>query len=225
VAETSTKLAELNGKLNLVRQANRAGLLNHSQQVDHMAKAQQRHCAALVEASAAEESWKAQSDYVDLLKGFRNKIFDEVLEAISADATAIVGTLPNSQHISVEFRSEKVTQEGTVQEKIVPVTYLHGEERSLEEAVSGGQLTSIGLAVDLAVSGVISQRLGCNLNWISLDESFEGHDTITKGSCLEMLQTYAANKLVIIVDHASETKEMFTQSIVVIHENKASRFQ
>ncbi len=222
LAKTETSLAEVQGKLNLVRQANAAGLARHDEQVKALAAANHRFIAAANDQTEADVVWRAQSDYVDLLKGFRNKIFDEVLEAISADATAIIGTLPNSQHITVEFRSEKETQEGAVQEKITPVTYLHGEQRELHEAVSGGQLTSIGLAVDLAVAGVISQRLGCHLNWIVLDESFEGHDPITKQACLEMLQTYARDKLVIIVDHMSEFKEMFSKEIRVVFENKLS---
>lgn len=220
--KTRTQLAELRGKLALVRQANVAGLKRHDEQVAAVAAANKRKVMAQTEADTAEAQWKAQSDYVDLLKGFRNKIFDEVLEAISADATAIIGTLPNSQHISINFQSERETAKGTVQERITPVTYLHGAVRDLEESVSGGQLTSIGLAVDLAVAGVISQRLGCHLNWIVLDESFEGHDVVTKLACLEMLQAYAADKLVIIVDHMSEFKEMFSKEIRVVFSDKLS---
>jgi hypothetical protein len=207
LAKAETQLATLKGKLALVRQENEAGLKRHDETVKAATAAVRRRTNAQVDADAAEQAWKAQFDYVDLLKGFRNKIFDEVLEAISADATAIIGTLPNSQHITIDFRSERETGEGTIQEKITPVTLVHGVERDLDEAVSGGQLTSIGLAVDLAVAGVISSRLGCHLNWVVLDESFEGHDAVTKLSCLEMLQAYAADKLVIIVDHMSEFKE------------------
>lgn len=222
LAKTETSVVEVQGKLALARQANAAGLARHDEQIKALAAANHRFIAAANDAVAAETAWKAQSDYVDLLKGFRNKIFDEVLEAISADATAIIGTLPNSQHISIDFKSERETGEGKIQEKITPVTYLHGEQRELDESVSGGQLTSIGLAVDLAVAGVISARLGCNLNWIVLDEAFEGHDAVTKLACLEMLQTYAANKLVVIVDHMSEFKEMFSKEIRVVFENKLS---
>jgi ABC-type dipeptide/oligopeptide/nickel transport system ATPase subunit len=216
------QLAEVNGKLALVRQANSSGLVQYGIKVTRLADARRRVREARAEAEAAEQAWKAQSDYVDLLKGFRNKIFDEVLEAVGSDATAIIATLPNAQHVSVEFRSERETQKAKVQEKITAITYLYGEPRPLDESVSGGQLTSIGLAVDLAVAGVISRRLGCHLNWIVLDEAFEGHDTVTKTSCLEMLQTYAADKLVVIVDHASELKEMFSKEIRIVFENKLS---
>jgi ABC-type lipoprotein export system ATPase subunit len=222
LAKTLVQVAEVKGKLALVRQANAAGVARYAEQKRAADEASTRKDEAETAYADAETAWKAQSDYADLLKGFRNRIFDEVLGAISADATSIIGTLPNSQHISIDFRSERETAKGTIQERITPVTYLYGEERDLEEAVSGGQLTSISLAVDLAVAGVISSRLGCNLNWVVLDEAFEGHDTITKLACLEMLQTYAADKLVIIVDHASEFKEMFSKEIQVIFKDKHS---
>lgn len=222
LGESEKKVAQLSSDLALVRQANRSGLAQHDTQVKQLAESEKRLAAVQVEHDAADIAWKVQSDYVDMLVGFRNKIFDEVLEAIGADASAIIATLPNSQHISIEFQSERETKTGTVQEKITPIVSLYGVPRKLKAAVSGGQGTSIGLAVDLAVAGVISRRLGCHLNWIVLDESFNGHDPITKQACLEMLQTYAHDKLVIIVDHMTEIKEMFTKDIVVTFENKLS---
>ena len=160
-----------------------------------------------------------------MLKGFRNKIFDESLEEIGTESTRILGELPNAQHISIEFKSERSTAAGTIRNEIKPITYLHGEERPLASSVSGGQFTSVELAVDLAVSSVISRRLGCQLNWLILDESFAGHDQITKEACLTLLRQYASDKLVLIVDHSSEFMELFTQEIIVNLEDKKSSIE
>jgi DNA repair exonuclease SbcCD ATPase subunit len=201
---------------------NKLRSVNHLRAVAARAAAEERVKEQRKLAKASRQAWRQESDYLDLLRGFRNKIFDEVLEEIGVEATDIIGGLPNAQHISIQFRSDRVTDAGTVQERITPVTFLYGEERSLEEAVSGGQATSIDLAVDLAVSRVISARLGCKLNWLTLDETFEGHDRITKASCLEILQKYANDKLIIIVDHMSEFKEAFSKQIEVVFEGKLS---
>jgi energy-coupling factor transporter ATP-binding protein EcfA2 len=216
------RVAEIKSQLALVRQANRSALAAHDEAVKRVGDVRRRFEEVNAAETTASAAWKTQADYVDMLNGFRNKIFGEVLESIGADASTIIGSLPNSSHISIDFSTEKETLKGKVQERITPVTYLHGKARPLKESVSGGQLTSISLAVDLAVAGVISQRLGCHLNWIILDESFEGHDVPTKLACLEMLQAYAANKLVLIVDHGSEAKEMFTKEINIVFENKLS---
>lgn len=178
--------------------------------------------AAATAHAAAEAALHTEEDYLDLLKGFRNRIFDEVLEDISNAASEVVGALPNAAHIGVQFRSERETDKGVKQE-IRPVVTVHGEERALEETVSGGQLTSIGLAVDLAVGRVLSARLGCHLDWIVFDESLPGHDAATKQACLEVLQIHAADKLVLLVDHASELQEMFAQKVDVISDGKRSR--
>lgn len=219
-AVTASKDAE--AALTLVRTRNAAATRSFQD-------AASRHTAAIsqlgklnLEQLAAKELWKVESDYLDLVRGFRNKIFDEVLERIGAEASAIVADLPNSQSISIEFRSEWTNGAGNTKSEIRPVVSIYGKERPLAWSVSGGQFTSIELAVDLAVARVISQRLGCNLNWIILDESFNGQDSITKEACLTMLQRYASDKLVIVVDHTSEFKELFQQRITVRLKDKLS---
>lgn len=162
-------------------------------------------------------------DYADLVKGFRNKVFDEVLQAIGAEATNILAELPNARHITVEFRSERETVSGSVEQRIKPVAFIHGSERNFDAASSGGQHTSVSLAVDLATIKVLSERLGCSLQWLVLDETFEGHDVVTKSACLEILQAYSRDKLVIVVDHATEVKEMFSQEVVVEYRDQKSK--
>lgn len=209
--------------IELARERNRAGLAAHDAQVRRLAEAEAWLAKVRAQADGHEEEYRRESDYLDLLRGFRNKYFDEVLSAIGAEATAIVAHLPNASNLSLEFRTERENQDGEVVERITPVCYVGGRERPLRAAVSGGQLTSVNLAVDLAVARVISARLGCSLNWVILDESFDGHDVPTKQACLEMLQGYAADKLVLIVDHGSEFKEMFTRSFEVVQEAGQSR--
>lgn len=214
--------AQAQSALELVRQKNKLTLQYHEESLERLHTAESKVRIAKKTAAASRAEWKRESDYVDLLKGFRNKVFDEVLESVGTQATSILAGLNNASHITVEFNSDKVSANGNVQEKITPVVYIHGEERKLDEAVSGGQFTSVELAVDLAMARVITDRLNCHLNWIVLDESFEGHDPDTKQSCSKILSEYAVDKLVIIVDHSSEFKEMFTQTVEVRLDHKLS---
>ncbi len=186
--------------------------------------------ATAAAAKAADEvaqktrALSEEHDYLDLIRGFRNKVFDEVLAAIGEEASSILSELPNARHVAVEFRSERETGSGNIEYKIKPMVTIYGVERELDAATSGGQHTSIALAVDLAVIKVVSARMGTNLQWLVLDESFNGHDVVTKTSCLELLQAYAKDKLVLIVDHATEVKEMFSQQIVVEYDKEKSWF-
>lgn len=217
-----SKIQEYDKELSLMRLRNQQSATRHAESQARAVVAEKKAQEAGRRAVEAEETFKRESDYLDMLKGFRNKIFDEVLGEIGDEATNLVGSLPNAAHTTIEFQSERSTDAGTTRQEIKPVVCLHGTPRPLRSSVSGGQLTSISLAIDLAVGRVISRRLGCSLNWVILDESFNGHDMVTKTSCLELLNAYAQDRLVIVVDHASEFKELVAQVITVEHKDKVS---
>jgi DNA repair exonuclease SbcCD ATPase subunit len=117
-----------------------------------------------------------------------------------------------------------VTQKGSVKKAIVPVVCIDGHEATLEAGLSGGMLSTVELAVDLAVGAVLSRREGLCPGWLILDESFEGLDAVSKRSCMEILMNYANNRLVLVTDHATEFKSNFSKNITVEFENGVSRF-
>jgi DNA repair exonuclease SbcCD ATPase subunit len=55
-----------------------------------------------------------------------------------------------------------------------------------------------------------------------LDESFNGQGNVTKEANMEVLREYAQEKLVVVIDHNSEFKEMFTQFIDVVYKDGRS---
>ena len=212
-------------KLQTIVSSNKAEMVAFKSALDALSRAQGRVVAAKELLDVAQNLLNQELDYLDLVKGFKNKIFDELLGAIGLEATEILGHLPNASSISIEFRSEYETQAGTVKSSIKPVIFMNGTERELNSSASGGQMTSIELAVDLAIISVVSKRLGTDLAFLILDECFSGHDGITKGSCLEMLASYASDKLVLIVDHTNEIKGMFQKTIEVELKDGVSRIK
>jgi DNA repair exonuclease SbcCD ATPase subunit len=223
ITDLRTRIQGQDKELSLALLRNQQGATRYAEASARVAVAEKKFQELQRRAVDADEMFKRESDYLDMLKGFRNKIFDEVLGEVGDEATDLVGLLPNAAHATVEFQSERTTDAGTTRQEIKPVIYLHGHARPLRSSVSGGQLTSISLAIDLAVGRVISRRLGCNLNWVILDEAFNGHDMVTKTSCLELLRAYAEDRLVIVIDHASEFKELVAQVITVEYKDKLSR--
>lgn len=168
-------------------------------------------------AKKVEDEIKAEWDFIKLVgrEGFLGAIFDEVLAEISEETNKILGQLPNAAHVSVRFSSDTVTQKGNSKRTIVPVISINGHEAPLKSGCSGGMVTSVELAVDLAVANVVSRRTGKMPGWLILDESFEGLDLKTKESCMELLKRYAEDKLVLVVDHATEFQESFNHFIHV----------
>lgn len=163
-----------------------------------------------------------EEDCRDLLKGFLDRIFSEVLDQIVSEANQIMGSLPNISHLSLEFKTERSTQKGAVKQSITPVVMFNGMERPLKSGPSGGMRTAVELAVDWALHKVISERTGSKLNFLLLDEPFDGLDTITKEAALEILQRISNDKLILVIDHSSEVKEHFSKVINVLYESGQS---
>lgn len=157
-------------------------------------------------------------------EGFLGSIFDEVLAEISADTNQILASIANTRHCTIEFRSESTTLKGTVKKSITPILQVAGNEAALEANASGGMFSAIELAVDLALGEVVARREGVAPGWLILDESFSGLDSVSMESCMEILGQYARDRLVLVVDHASEFKSLFSKFISVEYQDGVSTF-
>ena len=118
----------------------------------------------------------AERDFVLLVgrEGFLGAIFDEVLWEISTETNRILAGIPNTNSVSIHFRSETLTQKNKIKKEIVPVAIVDGHETLIKAGCSGGMEAAVELAVDLAVAQVVSRRTGAVPGWIILDEAFEG---------------------------------------------------
>ena len=167
-----------------------------------------------------EADLNAERDFLHVLgkDGFLGAIFGEVLAEISSEANSILSKLQNTSHVSVALTTENAKGKKT----ITPVFYVDGNEATRHSGLSGGMGASADLAVDLGVVGVIERRLGQVPGWLALDESFNGMPRSTKESAIEILQQFAQDRLVLVVDHGSEMKAHFNKVLTVKLENGKS---
>lgn len=191
---------------------------------------------ALKEEVLSKEAQRASSvalmelnkvrDYLDMQRGFLTKYFAEALQQISDKANKFIGNLPNAKKVTIRFDTEYETAKKVIRNEITPVATFSGKEWPLAAGASGGMFTSVELAVDLAVAEVIGERSQVQLAWLFLDESFaNGSDGVTKQGCLEILQAYAQDRLILVVEHASEFKEMFSRVIEIEYKNERSQIR
>ncbi len=187
----------------------------HNELMEHISK---------VEARGANSSriMNEESDLAAMLKGFLGAIFAEVLVEIASETNDMLKQLPNVASTTIQFDTEVVSQKGKTRQEIRPVFYKNGESVSIQSGLSGGQFTSVELAVDLAIGKIIGQRTGLSLNWLILDESFEGHDVPVKEACLELLKNAAKDKLIFVIDHATEVNAYFDKCIMIESNNDCS---
>jgi DNA repair exonuclease SbcCD ATPase subunit len=144
--------------------------------------------------------------------GFLGVIFTEVLQQISDRANKYLSLLPNTSHVSVTFETENAKGKKTIS----PVFWVDGHATTRASGLSGGMGASADLAVDLGVIGVVEERLGKAPGWICLDETFNGMPKGTKEQAIEILKEYATNRLVVVIDHSTEIKESFDQTLTVV---------
>ncbi len=168
---------------------------------------------------------KAEQDFQALIGrgGFLGSIFDEVLAEITTEANVILASVANTAHVTISFLSETSTLKGKINKTIQSVVTIGGHSADLKSGASGGMGTSIGLAVDLAVANVVSRRTNTCPGWLIIDEGFDGLDQISKETAMQILQKNSCNRLIMMIGHSSEFKEMFTDFIDVEFKNGTSR--
>ncbi len=185
-------------------------------------EAMMRLSAEIFEHGIHQSLAKEEQDFATTTKAFMGAIFDEVLVEIADEANELLRALPNVATTTITFASEKVMGSGDIKQEIRPVIMKSGQVIDYEANLSGGQGTSVELAVDLALGAVIGRRTGQRPGWMVLDESFEGHDVPVKEACLEILKKASEQCAIYVVDHASEVKEYFDEFIDVESEDDIS---
>lgn len=159
------------------------------------------------EVLAARLAWDEQADTLEAVRAFVGRYFDEMLLRVADETNQMLADVPNVRHCSISFRSEVTNKDGEVtRNAIIPVLAVGGHEivGSALEGASGGMLSAIELAVDLAVRRVQERELGVRVGWLVIDEAFEGLPAASREACFEILRQEAATRLVLVVDHASE---------------------
>jgi hypothetical protein len=198
--------------------ANAQRIVAHDAAKKRLEKMTERVEIARAEAEEARRVANAETDFAEMVgrEGFLGAIFDEILAEVAHEANAIAGRIPNIARVVVRFRSESITEKGRIKRSIVPVAAVDGhDELPMSAACSGGMENAVHLAIDLALIRVISRRTGAMPGWLFLDEPFDGSGRVEKEAWIEVLKEYAQDRLVVVIDHSSETKELFDSMIDV----------
>jgi DNA repair exonuclease SbcCD ATPase subunit len=192
------------------------------QELERVSKAIQDNTAKRL---AEQEEFDTNLELQEFLgkKGFLGSIFDEILTELNVEINKILKSVANTSHVYFEFVSENVTQKGDTKKQIKPMLTINGYTASLYSGASGGMVSAIELAIDLSIMNVVSRRSNSNPGWLVLDESFDGMDVVSKETCLDILNKNSQDKLVLVIDHATEIKEAFSAFIDVEYRNGVSK--
>lgn len=156
------------------------------------------------------------------VKEFISCSFDDALASVGDAATKIIRCIPTMSNATIQFEGQKTTQDGKIKEEVNAVISVDGEIGIPIKSLSGGERSSVDLAVDLAVIDFVELKSAKGIDVFILDEPFTGLDTVSIEMALEVLKNSNTNKKLIVVDHNPEVKQMVSNRIVVVREGTTS---
>jgi DNA repair exonuclease SbcCD ATPase subunit len=145
--------------------------------------------------------------------GIKSFVFDLVCSTLTTKANYYLNIL-SSGKVMVTFDTQKATKTGEVREKF-DCDVIENSKSVPYKSYSGGEKRRISLAVDLALSDLMSDYYVQSFNIVVLDEQSNYLDKKGRVSYMELLKEMAKNKHVFVVDHDSELKAMFDDVIVI----------
>lgn len=118
---------------------------------------------------------------------------------------------PNASYTLQSFKENK---SGDVKAKFSEKLVISGKEKSIG-ALSGGEHRCLSLAVDFAVIDVLETMFNIYMTPIMMDEPFNALDASNRERVLELLEKMATRRQIWVIDHASEAKAMFSNTVRV----------
>ena len=139
--------------------------------------------------------------------GIKSFVFDLICSNLTNRANHYLNAMWNGA-ISISFDTQKKLKSGDLREKF-DCEIIRDGERVDYLTYSGGEKRRISLAVDLALSDIMSDYHGSKFNLLVFDEQTNGMDTAGRKEFMGLLKDLATKKAVFVVDHDAEFKSMF----------------
>lgn len=157
------------------------------------------------------------------VKTYTSCSFDDALEEISDSATRMIRSIPNMANATIQLQGTKETKDGKVKEEVNAVINMDDEIGIPIKSLSGGERSSVDLAVDLAVIQFLENKSNKGPDIFILDEPFTGLDTVSIEMALEVLKNSNLTKRLVLVDHNPEAKQMVESRLVVVRDGSTSK--
>ena len=190
-------------------------------------KKQERIKSKIKELSKKSEKLADESPYIKFWEdafgdaGIKSFIFDLICSSLTSKANKYASVLTNGQ-VAIEFDTQTKLKSGALREKFEVGLVTQGE-RVEYESYSGGEKRRISLAVDLALSDIMSDYYGSSFNIIVFDEQTNYMDRAGRECFMNLLLEMSKTKCVLVVDHDAEFKSQFDDVWVIEKKDGISR--
>ena len=192
----------------------------------------ERRISYLDEIDALEarrsSSTAEQGIYADLYNAFGRSgvpamLIDAAVPRIEAEANLLLGRMTDSR-LAVKLETQRVRQSGNVTETLDILVSDELGSRSYD-LFSGGEAFRINLALRIALSKVLAQRMGLPLPTLFIDEGFGTQDAAGRERIVDAIASIQEDfDKIIVITHLDELKDMFPVRIEVLKTSDGSQF-
>jgi exonuclease SbcC len=161
-------------------------------------------------------------------QGVQAMLIETVVPRLEEEANLLLGRMTdNRMHVKLETQRERRTGRGGGGDPIETLEINVSDElgpRSYE-MYSGGEAFRVNLALRIALSKVLAQRMGAPLPTLFIDEGFGTQDAAGRERILDVIGAIQDDfDKIIVVTHLDELKDMFPVRIEVQKDGNGSTF-
>jgi exonuclease SbcC len=157
-------------------------------------------------------------------QGVQAMLIETVVPRLEQEANLLLGRMTdNRMHLRLETQRQTVkgataeTLEIKVSDELGPRAY---------EMYSGGEAFRVNLALRIALSRVLSQRMGAPLPTLFIDEGFGTQDTAGRERIVDVISAIKDEfDKIIVITHLEDLKDQFPDCIEVWKEPSGSTFR
>ena len=158
-------------------------------------------------------------------QGIQAMLIETVVPRLEEEANALLGRMTdNRMHVKMETQRERRSGQGdpietlqiNVSDELGPRSY---------EMYSGGEAFRVNLALRIALSKVLAQRMGAPLPTLFIDEGFGSQDAAGRERILDVISAIEDDfDKIIVITHLEDLKDAFPVRIEVQKEEMGSTF-
>ena len=178
--------------------------------------------------SRRSSSTAEQGVYSDLHSAFGRSgvpamLIDAAVPRIEAEANLLLGRMTDSR-LAVKLETQRVRQSGNVAETLDILVSDELGSRNYD-LFSGGEAFRINLALRIALSKVLAQRMGLPMPTLFIDEGFGTQDAAGRERIVDAIASIQDDfEKIIVITHLDDLKDLFPVRIEVLKTGTGSQF-
>ena len=158
-------------------------------------------------------------------QGVQAMLIETVVPRLEDETNALLGRMTdNRMNVKLETQRERASGQGDPRETLEILVSDELGPRSYE-MYSGGEAFRVNLALRIALSRVLAQRMGAPLPTLFIDEGFGTQDAVGRERILDVISAIGNDfEKVIVITHLDDLKEAFPVRIEVQKDESGSTF-